>query len=283
MNATHEDYVDVTDELAAKAELEAEISKLAEAVAEDAPPTSVVKAVEKLVDLKLGRVAQQLLNSATENVATNRAIGLEGSAKDEALNRATLFKVCDGDLTRVIEAIIGCTGESERGGVVYSAVYAVQKAACFVANNVYRRELDRRDDDMEARGEVALPMNVDPREDHREPPYGLGPEPSDLELEGGGATHETALDGFTELHTYLQLLTEAFGWDPDRPMPYLVTQSKDGHFVQITDAEAALDLMEVRRNESRARAQDRRSKSLKQASQLAMKFIKSAVAKREVA
>ncbi len=272
---TRDDYVDVTDVRAAEAQLAAELQKLEEIVAAEVPP-SVTKAVEAFQAITLTPTARKLLDDSCDNVSNNRGVGLTGSAQQEAISRATLFKACNGDLSAVIDALTRSTGESERGGVIYSTIYAVQKAAVFVANLMYRTRLDRRADE-------DLPMNVDSREDFRDAPYGLEPDPDPLLAErayAGDGAENVVLDALSELHVYLGLLVEMYGWDPDRPMPYLVYQAKDGAFIQVHDAQAALDIMEIRRQESRARSQERRATSMKRASELALAAVKAGLARK---
>lgn len=277
MNTTHEDYVDVTDELAARAKIEAEIAALE---ADTSPvAASIKKAVDGLAEIRLSPIAQRMLNDAVSNVANNKAVGLTGSAKDEALQRAALLKASNEDLSQAIHFIVQNVPEESRGGLVYSVVYAVQKAAVFQGNLMYRRHIDPRAD-------IDEQLLVDQREAFRAPPYGLGPDPdpmADEAFEHGELAHTTVLRAAEELHVWLQLMVEAFGWDPERPMPYMVLQTKDGHFEPVSDVQAAFDITEVRNQERRARRQDERARALKNASSAALRFIAQATTKREVA
>lgn len=277
MNTRTEDYVDVTEELKAAEAIKAEIAALEADTSTIA--ASIAKAVSALGEIRLSPIAQRLLNDATSNVANNKAIGLTGSAKEEALQRAVLLKAANEDLPTAIDAICRSVPEDARGGVIYSLVYAIQKAAVFQGNLMYRRHIDPRAD-------IDEQLLVDQREAFRAPPYGLGPDPDPMAgeaYEHGELAHTTVLRAAEELHVWLQLMTEVFGWDPERPMPYLVVMAKDGGFVQITDAMAAFDLTEVRNQERRARRQDERARAMKVASGAALAFIKQATSKREAA
>ncbi|OYV62955.1 MAG: hypothetical protein B7X03_03610 [Parcubacteria group bacterium 21-58-10] len=277
MNTRTEDYVDVTDELRAAEAINVEIAALEADTSTVA--AGIAKAVNALGEIRLSPIAQRLLNDATINVANNKAVGLTGSAKEEALQRAALLKAANEDLPTAIDAICRSVPEDTRGGVIYSLVYAIQKAAVFQGNLMYRRHIDPRAD-------IDEQLLVDQREAFRAPPYGLGPDPdpmADEAFEHGELAHTTVLRAVEELHIWLQLMTEAFGWDPERPMPYLVVMAKDGGFVQITDALAAFDLTEVRNQERRARRQDERARAMKVASGAALAFIKQATSKREAA
>jgi len=58
-------------------------------------------------------------------------------------------------------------------------------------------------------------------------------------------------------------MTEAFGWDPDRSMPFcFVTEDNGATFRPITDAMQALDISEVKSRQSRKRREIRQTQAL---------------------
>lgn len=282
-----EDTVDVTEELQAMDDLGEEIEKLeAHVEAEKAEMSEVDR---RLLEFRLTPLAAKLLEAACDNVAQNMGSGVMDKADQHQFQeRAQMFAACGNDLTVVIDTVCGVVEDPrEAASIVYSTCYAVQKAANFIGNLWYRRALDPLEDedlgDREGRGTVkredGTSFWADTRQEQREPPYGLGPDD-----ESGGDEHYNpvlnTLTAYTELHDYLQLLTEAFGWDPERPMPYAVIMSDDGKFQHVTDAMHALDNMEISSKKSRAKRQVRQTQVMAAAIAARRKILRNAATKR---
>lgn len=262
-----EDTVDVTDELAAMDDLGREANALeAHIEAEKAAETDEERRVREFGEFKLTPLAKALLDRACENVASNMGSNtMDESTQKQIQERAALFASCDNDLSLVVDAIVEALGESdprECSSVIYSTSFAVQKASNFIANLWYRRALDPvHDEDLATGGSVkrddGASFAADRREELREPIIGLGPEKTDED------PVQNVVDAYVEVHDFLQLLTECFGWDPDRSMPFcFVTEDNGATFRPITDAMQALDISEVKARQSRKRREVRQTQAL---------------------
>lgn len=271
-----EDTVDVTEQLAEQTELKREA---------DALEASFDGTTKRLAEFKLTPRTLKLLDAACVNVASNMGSNsMDAPTQKQIQERAALFAACDNDLVTVIDTIYGAI-VTEAGNAaqvksaassIYSTCFAVQKAANFVANLWYRRALDPiADDDLagpnrKVDGTVLRDdgqvFHADRRQEDRGCIPGLGPDGEELTVVGNAVEHDgigdewtdpvqNVVDAYVELHDYLQLLTESFGWDPDRAMPFLFVMRKDGGFDPITDPTAALDVMEVKSKQSRAKRQ----------------------------
>lgn len=284
------DYVETVDPAAIDA-LAADIA--AEAVA-DAPPPKVEhvesadekwlrgikQARSQLAEFRLSPLSLTLLARACDNVASNMGNGIEDlDVRGVIQQRAALFAAANNDLIDVLAVIKEAVPMESMPGMVYSTCFAVQKAANFAANLMYRRALDARDGEAEpltreqrsqaVRTEYGA-FAADQREEHREAPAGLGPDP-EQPLNFGNVTehpdtaesgHVAVLLAYQDLHLYLQLLTEMHGHDISDPMPYMFEQNRDGSFSSVWGAEQALDLMEVRSAQSRVKRTAKRSANL---------------------
>lgn len=272
------DYTDITEELAnleLADKLEEHIASEQTAVVAETADQRYVRRIKeaqaKIGDLRLRPMTLTLLALACANVAASDGRGMpDEDARTEIQERAALFTAFNLELVDVLNCLREHNDTDAVPGLVYSTCFAVQKAANFVTNLKYRAALDPND------GE-GLPVH-----DYRElsePPVGLGPDGEEV-VEAGDARehmdstvcrHVEILTAFEELHVYLQLLSEAFGWDAENPMPYLFVQSttKDGKplgtFAPVHDAEHALDIVEVRSKEARAKRIQRRSAGLRAA------------------
>jgi hypothetical protein len=230
-----------------------------------------------LGEMRISPMTRGLLQAACDNVAKSTGVGIEDKDAQQLIqDRAALFSMCGCDLNAVIDVLSDNIGVAELAGQVYSTCFAVQKAANFIGNMKYRRALDAKD------GEGT------PAHDHREasePPCGLGSDgPEPLEFDGTrehiderDLPHHDVLRAMEELHVLLQLIPEAHGWDADAPMPYLYVPHSDGTFTPVWGAEHALDIMEVRSKESRARRTKRQSAGLQAALAGARRAMKAAV------
>ncbi len=236
----------------------------------------IKEAQAKLGDLRLRPMTLTLLAAACANVASSDGRGIsDADARQEIQDRAALFVAFGNELPDVLDCIADSVAIEDVPGQVYSTCFAVQKATNFVTNLKYRTALDADD------GE-GIPVH-----DHRErsePPCGLGPEGEEPVEFDGVREHADAwiephieiLTAYEELHVYLQLLAEAYGWDTESPMPYLFVAQLDGTFNAVHGAEHALDIMEVRSKESRARRAKKRSAGLQAALAGARTMLKNA-------
>jgi hypothetical protein len=215
---------------------------------DDAFVRRIKTAQQRVKQFELSPLVKRLLEAACRNVGESKGMGLGEEAKNEVLQRAALFAALDYKLTNVLLRIANDVEHESAPGLCYSVCFAVQKSANFIANLWYRRSLDP------ALGE-GRPAH-DYRE-QREAPYGLAPEEPEED-----DSHENVLQALDDLHIYLQLLTESFGWDADSPMPYLFVQEKDGRFTSIHRADQTMDITEVRAQTARVKRQERRAKGL---------------------
>lgn len=231
----------------------------------------------QLAGLRISPMAKLLRKQAAENVGGQRpAAWMDGGSKTETANRAALMTLVDFDVAKAVAYLVAALPVEDVPGQVYSLCFAVQKAANFIANLQYRQAL-RTDEDRRAEGVMAGYEHGQSFDDaHRDAPCGLGDdgdEPLDFGSEREHRDTQLRKDqeillAFEELHLWLQLVAEAHGWDADAPMPYLFIQNRNedgeptGNFHRIDSAEHALDVMEVRSAESRARRTQKRAAGL---------------------
>lgn len=249
------------------------------------PEEQAESASNKLADFRLTPLARSLLDKALVNVTENTGRGIEDPlAKDQVETLAGIVKASGDDLARAIEFVVD-TMQDEADTYVYKLCYATQKALNFIGNMAYRRALDPKSD-------FDLEMYIDQREEHMDAPVGLGSE-QELAFDKDGnrkfnvaggeevkADHEQILDALDTLHVYLQIMTEAFGWDPERPMPYMaILDEMTGKFEHVYDCEACLDLMEIRYKESRVKKQEKQLAGLKKIREAALAALKKASSK----
>jgi len=251
------------------------IDKLAELVEAE---TSAETATTKLSDFRLTHVAKALLDRAVVNVSENTGKGLEDPlARDSAETLAGIFEASGHDLSKVIDFTLEAMGDDPKAALnmIYKECYAVQKALNFIGNMTYRRALDLK-------GDFDLEAFVDYREENRSAPYGLEPL-GDYDVNdqaySGQEDHEIVLAALEEVHIFLQLITEAYGWEPEQMMPYAVVQEKDESFSQIHDLVECLDLMELRFKESRRKRQEKQLMGLRAIQEMARAKLKKAVSK----
>lgn len=242
----------------------AEINALERAKDED----RAMQAAEALETYRLTPGAKSLLDRALDNIASNDGANIEDpDFKLTVKSRAALIDAAGNDLTVAIAAVVDSCGDDAKAisGIVYSIGYNVLKQAVFFANLDYRRYLDPRADfdltpymrtkvEDEALGASDGSFESDERSEQRDAPPGLD---STIDREWMyfrdiyGSTVEITEDVFAasldDLRIYLQLMVEAFGWDPERPMAFANVAEKDGSFTPITSAQQALDHTEVQR------------------------------------
>lgn len=252
-------------------------------------------AADQLEVFNLTPGAKNLMDRALDNLATSTGSGIvDEDAKLDIQLRAELIKAGGCDLGIILGALTEEAPIEDMGNVVYSMCFNVLKAAGFIANLDYRRFLDPAQDlDLisyvggltdengklvAAKGENGSDPRTAPgafytdnREDH-----------SPLEGQSGHATRaEFYLESFRELYGsrvevpedvipaalqdlqyFLQLTAESFGWDPQRPMPFMFIMETNGAFTGIHDPVQALDALEVKRQVSRARRREKANKVL---------------------
>jgi hypothetical protein len=226
---------------------------------------------------ELSQTARLILDRACENVAGNKGFtprpgtseiehDREVKLREETLQRAALFTAFGCDLPDVLECMREQVDLESLPGLVYSTCFAVQKAANFAANLMYRRAIDK------ANGEGIAPHD---HREQQEAPCGLGAENEEVAFDADGnrlfnvaggverqTEYEVILQAYTDVHLYLQLLTEVYGWDIEAPMPYMYVSNPDGTFAPIWGAEQTLDMMEVRSKASAVKRIERRSSLL---------------------
>lgn len=221
-------------------------------------------AAEALEHYRLTPGAKSLLDRSLDNLSQSDGAAIEDPDFRQTVKmRAALLNAAGGDLSLALACIVDACRDDAKSiaSLVYSLCYNTLKQAVFYANLDYRRYLDPRGDfDLApyVRAKVedeALGVDgfyVDAREEQRDAPPGLdntidrewayfrsvyGPE---VEV-----TEDIFAAALTDLRIYLQLTSEAFGWDAERPMAFANIAEKDGTFTPITDAQQALDHSEV--------------------------------------
>lgn len=252
-----EDTQDISDKLAALEQLDRLEESLAKVLGTD-PEAAMVAAAEDLKTFPLTRLARKLLDQAMDNVSKSTGSGMtDDIARDKIQSQAALVSACGNDLTTTVQYLSEALEDDPLSiaNSVYSICFSVMKAVVFIGNMQYRRSLDPR-------GDYDLEKYVDYREEEREAPYGLGrdvPDEFDCKMDAWSQI-ETAVD---DLRAYLQLLTEAFGWDPERPMPFLNTTDDDGvTFTPIHDVITAFDITQVKSQASRAKRAAKQSAAM---------------------
>lgn len=254
--AALDDTIDITEDLALSAQLE----ELEDIVADDAETDPQGVAAGRLADYRLTPLSLTLLDKAIVNVAENNGRAItDPQQKDQVLFRGEILANSGHDLSVAIDTIIEAVDTLSAPGLIYNLVFNIQKAVNFVGSVLYRQALDPNQD-------IDLVQYADYREEdtERAAPYGLGVEHEDINARRyeGQLKCDVVKDAIDELHIYLQLVTEAFGWDPEQPMPYMFLQNKDGSFKSVWDLNLMLDIMEIRRQEARAKRDAERSKNL---------------------
>ena len=268
--AGKEDTVDITDQLAQLEREDQAAQLLEQSLAEDAKDPAKAASI-KLESFSLSETAQTLLQRAIENAARNTGNGIDDpNAKLKIKSMADLLAASDNDLSAALIALTEAMPIAELPNAVFSLCFSVQKASMFIGNLMYRRALDPKD------GE-GTPAHD--HRDHRDPPYGLGPDADEDE----GFEDVKVLRAIEDVHLFLQLTAEAFGWDPEQPMPFVYMQEKDGTFSRITDVEQALDYLEIRRKQSQAKRQERQAAGYAAAAERAKAALLSIAAKRAAA
>lgn len=228
----------------------------------EADPAAV--AAEALEHYTLTPGAKSLLDRALDNLSQSDGAAIEDPDFRQTVQmRAALIAAAGNDLSLALACIVDACRDDAKSiaALVYSLCYNTLKQAVFYANLDYRRYLDPRGDfDLApyVRSRVedeALGVDgfyVDAREEQRDAPPGLD---STIDREwayfrqvygpGVEVTEDIFAAALTDLRIYLQLTTEAFGWDSERPMAFANVAEKDGTFTPITDAQQALDHSEV--------------------------------------
>ena len=264
--AGSDDTVDITEQLAALERQDQAARLLEESLADDAKDDPAEAASQKLAGFALSPRAKDLLDKAVENAMRNTGSGIEDdSARQKIKQMAELLAATDGDLSAALIAVSESMEVTEVPNAVFSLCFSVQKAAIFLGNLQYRRALDPRD------GE-GVPAHD--HRDHRDPPYGLGPDGEDED------PVQAVIEAIEEVHLYLQLVTESFGWDPERPMPFVYLAELDGTFRPITDVEQALDYLEIRRKQAQAKRQVKQAQGFAAAAARAKAALLAAGAKK---
>lgn len=273
------DTTDITERLRREADANALEANIAAEAAEEAARVAAMsnqdRRIEELADFELSDEVKALLAESLANVARNTGSGItDAEAKQAVQDRSTLIGLVDGDFGVALDLIAeGSTDAQMAASAIYKLCFAVQKGANFICNNKYRRLIDpSREDD--ADGSTS---NIAPH-DHRDrvgTPYGL-----DAAHEyGNGLEFATNPDPvgellctLSDLHWYLQIVSEAFGWSSDLPMPYMFIVTLQETFIPVTDPQQALDHVEV------ASAKRRRERVVKANTNMAAVLLKARAA-----
>lgn len=238
-------------------------------------------AAEQLSDFKLTPGARSLLDRAMDNLSTSNGQGIKDEdARAEIQDRAAFIKGCGNDLSIAISSLVEVVDPLDAPGAVYSLLFNVLKAAVFIGNLDLRRYLDPDQD-------YDLENYADKREEHRDAPYGMETR-EEREFQHMrqlyGADFQSFEDApacaLSDLRYFFQLNVESLGWNPDNVMPFSMSMNPDGTFAPINDPQQALDAAELRRQASRAKKRDQRSKTLAAAQKAATEKVKAALARR---
>lgn len=254
------------DTIAQIAALETEIEK-----------DPAAKAALELEDFQLTPGAKHLLDLALDNMSTNDGQGIDDpQARDSVRLRAALIEAAGNDLGVVIEALVeSCEKPQDVAPSLYSMLYNVVKSAGFYANLDYRRYLDPRAEfDMssylDAEGKARIDRELDGehgspdrREDDPSAPDGLDTYVDrELALYRQLYGAEVIEDGdvilcaWSDLRLFCQLTVESYGWEGDE-MPFTFVQETDGSFTPVHDVRTAIDALEIKRQQSRAKRAER--------------------------
>jgi len=262
------------------APVEVETSLLEQHIKEERESDPAAFAAEQLSTFQLTPGAKSLLDRSLDNAAKNTGEGLEDpDARIEVQLRAAVIDAAGNDLNIAIEALTASSKPTEIASVVQSLLYNVLKGAVFIANIDRQRYLDPNAD-------FDMTMYTDRREEVSPMDGQTGHTPqADWNLEelkvlygrDFGATEDVFATALEDLRLFFQLTVEAFGWDPDRPMPFGNVMEKDGSFTPIHDPEAALDQAEIKRQVSRAKRRDRTNTTLAAAAARAKEIVRAAL------
>lgn len=257
------------------------------------------KAALQLEDFRLTPGAKHLLDLALDNMSTNDGTGIDDpQARDSIKLRAALIEAANNDLSVVIEALVAsCEKPKDVAPALYSMLYNVVKSAGFYANLDYRRYLDPRAEfdltsyigaegkariDRELDGEHGSP---DKREDDPSAPDGLDTYVDrELALYRSLYGAEVIEDGdvilcaWSDLRMFCQLTVESYGWEGDE-MPFTFVQETDGTFTPITDVRTAIDAVEIKRQQSRAKRAEREAERVSAAIERARALTAKALSK----
>ena len=263
-------------------------------------------AAEAVGNYQLTPGAQSLIDRAIDSLAKSDGANIpDPEFKLAVKNRAALLSATGGDLELAIHCIVETMGEDPKSiaGAVYNLCYSTMKQALFFANMDYRRYLDPKADfDLTVYRHADVDESYDPesvkaalghdfyadrREEDREAPAG-GDSVLDREwryfadVYGAGveSTDDIFVAAISDVRTWLQLLTEAFGWNPESPMPFANVSNPDGSFDAITDPMVALDYTEVQSKERRKKRQIATANAMGAAAKLAAEKILAARARK---
>ncbi len=278
-----------------------EAHALEQHIAEDDP---AAKAMLELESFRLTPGAKSLLDRAMDNVAKNDGSGIEDpDARIAIKQRAALVEAAGNDLSVIIAALCASCEDNPRdiAPAVYSLCFNILKSAVFIANLDYRRYLDPRADfdllpyggakygqmtvEREALGTDG-DFAADQREETREAPAGLD-SMVEREFNYFRETYGSGLEDYEDvfacaledLRLFLQLTSESFGWDPDRPIPFAFIQTPEGTFEPINDPALALDHTEIKRKESLKRRREREGARMANAAKVAAQLVAKSLAR----
>jgi hypothetical protein len=240
---------------------------------------AAAKANEELQSFELSPGSRNLLTRAIDNVIGNKGANLtDPTAKLAAESRSMFLEAADGDLAIALDAIAATFDAKNVAAQVFSLLYQLLKAATFIGNLDYRKAMDPTSDfDLHLYAPISThgedgkdkydqdfaQFLVDRRED-RSPLEGQAGHPTQMEwqfermqeLYGRGflVMEDAVVAALQDLQLFFQLTVEGFGWDPNRPLPFLFVSEgidKDGkptgNFTPIFSAEEALDTQEIKR------------------------------------
>lgn len=214
--------------------------------------------------------AKTLLDRAVTNVQANDGSRFTvDQGRDRFRSNAMLLSAAGG---RLDVAMIALYESGAQWSTISSLLYSIMKSALFLGNIDYRRALDPASDD-------DLQHMSDLREQHRDAPPGLQPDPKETDgaaepLNGTNNRAHTAAalrvpdygvieNAIEEINIFLDLLAKSSGAPLDGCMPYTNVQAANGvDYDPVYSVSHALDIAEVTRQKSRAKREEARAKDV---------------------
>lgn len=241
------------------------------------PEEAQIKACADLKAFEITHGTRTLLERAMDNIAKNNGANLEDEGAKAKANAFATITVASGyDLSIALAVIAESEVSTRLAGTIYSYCYSVLKAATFISNLDYRRELDPN-------GELDATLYADKREENRTPPLGLQADMPEVPIS------ELVTQALGDLQLFLTLVAESYGWQPRdidnepnaRMIPFDVVMTTDGKFESIYGLEQAMDRQEVKRKVAMAKRKDAFAAMSVNAAKRASELVRAAVAKRQ--
>lgn len=263
-------------------------------------------AATQLESFELTVGAQSLLDRSMDNMSRNNGAGLEDEdARVTAQLRASLVTSAGNDIRTAVLALSESVEDPiEAAGMIQSLLFNALKGAVFIGNLDYRQFLDATGDrDLHLYIGAQDPRRGEDGNDPREMPAYSPDRREDISPLDGQAGFESVAEyklarakqlygadiedecdvvvgALNDLRTWCQLTAESFGWSAEQPMPFAFVQELNGTFTPITDAKQALDIVEVRRQASRAKRRAKQGAAMSAAAARARETLLKAAARK---